>query len=409
MSLDKLKTVADQIMTRIPSVRGKGEEATKQALILPMIDALGYDIWNIDEVCPEFEADFVIKKTGQKEKVDIAILVNQKPSIFFEVKPVDASLDGHEGQLARYYNSVPQVTLGILTNGVEWRFFTDTGEPNIMDTKPFHVTRLDTVDQGLDVMLRFSKSFFCSIAIRDYATELLYTAKISAFLRNEIDLKDREPGENFIRWILKSEKMYDGVVNQNVIERFKPIVKNGLTRVIREIVRRSVNAMDTEAATAQETPNSALPEKEKVEVVPEEIESANTKIHTTENELKLFEIAKTIFSTSGFADKQIYDAAIRKEVPLEIYYKDTTGYFGIYLNKSSWWLLRANLEAKKQPWIGFNIDKAIFEQNFPPGLEVLEAHPFSECRLLISGPEDLQKCENLLKKTIELTISEKKK
>ncbi len=414
MTIEKLRSVADQILSRISSVKNKGEEATKQALILPMLDALGYDIWNPDEVCPEYEADFVTKKTGQKEKVDIAILNNKVPIIFIEIKSADTILDGHEGQLARYFNSIPQVALGVLTNGLEWRFFTDTRQQNIMDPAPFHVTKLDALDQGLEVMLRFSKPSFCANAIRDYATELLYTASISDFLRNEIDLRDREPSESFIRWILKSEngKIYDGVVNQNVVERFKPIVKNGLTKVIREIVRRSVNAMDVEAATALEMPISAVMEKDKEKTEnaqTEETDTENTRIHTTENELKLFEIAKTMFMKSGLDNKLIYDAGARKEVPIELGYKDTTGYFGIFMNKSSWWVIRANIEARKQPWIGFNIERSIFLQNIPQGMEVLDAHPFAECRLLILSPDDLMKCESLFIKTIEFLLQEKRK
>ena len=50
MSLDRVKAVAEQILNRIPALRGKSEEATKQALVLPMLDALGFDIWNPSEV-----------------------------------------------------------------------------------------------------------------------------------------------------------------------------------------------------------------------------------------------------------------------------------------------------------------------------------------------------------------------
>ncbi len=160
MSFERIKTVSQQILDRAPAVRGRGEQAGKQALVLPMIDALGYDIWSPTEVCPEFEADFAIKKAGQKEKVDIAILLNGTPRIYIETKPLEDSLDGHEGQLARYFNATQTVTLGILTNGLEWRFFTDTGNPNVMDSQPFHIARLDAVDQGLDVLSRFSKSVF---------------------------------------------------------------------------------------------------------------------------------------------------------------------------------------------------------------------------------------------------------
>ena len=64
MSIDRLKSVVEQINARIPATRGRGEEATKQALILPLLSALGYDIWNPAEVCPEYEADFAIRKGG---------------------------------------------------------------------------------------------------------------------------------------------------------------------------------------------------------------------------------------------------------------------------------------------------------------------------------------------------------
>ena len=91
MSLEKLKLVSSQVIGRILSVRGRGEEATKQALVLPMLDALGYDIWNPTEVCPEYEADFAVKKAGQKEKVDLAISIGGVPKIYLEVKSIDAA------------------------------------------------------------------------------------------------------------------------------------------------------------------------------------------------------------------------------------------------------------------------------------------------------------------------------
>ena len=46
MSFEKIKAVAEQVLNRVPTVRGKGEQATKQSLVLPILDALGYDIWN---------------------------------------------------------------------------------------------------------------------------------------------------------------------------------------------------------------------------------------------------------------------------------------------------------------------------------------------------------------------------
>jgi len=405
MSVEKLKIVADQILSRLPSVKGRGEEATKQALVLPMLDALGYDIWNPAEVCPEFEADFAIKKAGQKEKVDLAISLKGAPKIYFEVKSVDAVLDGHEGQLARYFNSTTTVTLGVLTNGVEWRFFTDTGDPNVMDQLPFHVVKLESLDQGLDIMARFAKPVFSPEAIREFATELKYTASIAGLLRDELDLKDRDPSESFIRWILKADKMYDGIVNANVVERFRPIVKSALTRVVREIVRRSVNALDVEAAV--EVPNvESAPQAEDLSVEADHSE-AGRGIVTTERELRTFAIAKEAFEASDLAGSSIFDATQRRDVPIEVSYKDTTGYFGIFLNKPSWWVLRVVTEAKR-PWIGFALSKEQASALIPEGFSLLDPQAGCDTRVGISGPEDLLALKPLLLAAYKQAIEDRK-
>lgn len=408
MSLDKLKLVSDQILSRLPSVKGKGEEATKQALVLPMLDALGYDIWNPGEVCPEFEADFAIKKAGQKEKVDLAISINGVPKIYFETKSVDTSLDGHEGQLARYFNSTKTVTLGILTNGIEWRFFTDTGDPNVMDSQPFHVVRLESIDQGLDVMARFAKPVFSAEAIREFATELKYTASIATFLRGELDLKDRDPSEYFIRWVLKADSMYDGIVNANVVERFRPIAKSALTRVVREIVRRSVAAMDQQAAEPS-NPQAESPAQDHGQdaLDHENPSDSSRQIQTTERELRSFQIVKDFFEASDLASRQIFDATLRKDTPIELAYKDTTGYFGIYLNKPSWWILRIVSEAKR-PWVGFALSKEQLASHLPSDFQILESSAFAESRVAITDMEDLNRLKPAILAAIQQVILDRK-
>ena len=155
-------------------------------------------------------------------------------------------MDGHSGQLARYFNATQSVSLAVLTNGIEYRFFTDTGDVNVMDQSPFYVLSVDAIDPGLEILARFHKSVLSPEAIRDYATELNYTAKMVQFLRAELDLRDREPSENLIRWILAGEGMYEGRVTVNVVERFCPIARSALQIVLRDVVRRSVAALDKE-------------------------------------------------------------------------------------------------------------------------------------------------------------------
>jgi hypothetical protein len=418
MSQEKIKVVVEQILNRIPAVKGKGEQATKQSLVIPMLDALGYDIWNPTEVCPEYEADFAIKKAGQKEKVDIAIILSEIPRIYIEVKPIEEPLDKNEGQLARYFNATTSVTLGILTNGIEWRFFTDTGDPNIMDSQPFHTVKIDAADQGLEVLARFAKSVFSAEAIRDYATELRYTAQIASFLREELDLRDRDLSEYFVRWVLKSENMYDGVVNVNVVERFRPITKAALTRVIREIVRRSISAMEQVAAPNSISPvvsnpslnEKAIEQKEAEEIIEHSITGENQKssINTTERELDFFSIIKSQFEQSAYNNSTIYDASCRKDVPISISYKDTTGYFGIYFNKPSWWVIRACIETKK-PWIGFNIDDETGTPLIPSGMVKLESHPYADFRIQIEDIKDADKLYKLIFATFGKAINDRVK
>ncbi len=99
------------------------EETTKQALILPLLDILGFSPYDPTKVRAEHAADFPGAKAG--ERVDYALFCNGAPVMFIEAKPYNANLTNHCPQLSRYFNATPEVTVGAITNGREWRFFTD--------------------------------------------------------------------------------------------------------------------------------------------------------------------------------------------------------------------------------------------------------------------------------------------
>jgi len=90
------------------------EEATKNALIMPFIQLMGYDIFDPTEVVPEYVADIGLKKG---EKVDYAIIKNGEPIIIIECKHWKENLSLHNEQLLRYFN-VCKAKLAILTNGI---------------------------------------------------------------------------------------------------------------------------------------------------------------------------------------------------------------------------------------------------------------------------------------------------
>ena len=130
--IDELRSLVTRIMNTKDMIQT--EEATKNAMVMPFIHLLGYNVFDPLEVTPELISDVGTKKG---EKVDYAILKDGKPIILFECKKCGGDLSiNHASQLFRYFH-VTEARFGILTNGILYRFFTDLEQPNKMDEKPF--------------------------------------------------------------------------------------------------------------------------------------------------------------------------------------------------------------------------------------------------------------------------------
>ena len=159
----EIRKLAASIPEKRPYIRG--EESTKDALIRPMIRALGYDTWNPAEVSSEFTADF---GTKQHEKVDFAIMAAGRPIILIECKTISSRLGNNEiAQLFRYF-SVTEARFAILTNGVEYRFYTDLRKRNVMDNSPFLVVNMLALEERqVAEICRFAKPEFDAQAIWD--------------------------------------------------------------------------------------------------------------------------------------------------------------------------------------------------------------------------------------------------
>jgi len=95
------------------------EEATKQHMVLPLLNELGWRIDDPHEVYPE-------RQTRNKRRPDYTLLVDGKPVAFVEVKSAKTriisrgrAVSRHVGQLIGYCFE-EGVALGILTNGTQW-------------------------------------------------------------------------------------------------------------------------------------------------------------------------------------------------------------------------------------------------------------------------------------------------
>jgi hypothetical protein len=82
--------------------------------------------------------------------------------MIFECKWSGADLNKeHASQLYRYFSVVSQVRFGVLTNGIEYRFYSDLEAPNRMDDNPFFTfNMLDFQTRQVDELKKFTKSVF---------------------------------------------------------------------------------------------------------------------------------------------------------------------------------------------------------------------------------------------------------
>ena len=288
------------------------EEATKTALVMPFFQLLGYDVFNPLEFSPEFIADVGIKKG---EKVDYAIMENGNPVVLIECKWCGEKLDKYGSQLFRYF-STTTAKFGILTNGVNYKFYTDLEEANKMDLVPFLEIDLKNIKENqLAELRKFCKSNFDSDRIFSTAEELKYSSLIKQLLTNELD----DPSESFIRYILNN--IYDGVKTQKALEKFSPIIKKSFIAFVNEIVNQKISsALTTESDVKEE--------------VAEDVEDiVESKIITTQEELDAFYIVRAILSEFVPTD--------------DIIYKDTERYFGIFYKNLRQTLCRLYMNTKK--------------------------------------------------------------
>ena len=112
---ERLSRHAEHIKTAGPHCAT--EETTKQALILPLLDALGFSPYDPTKVKAEYGANLPGIKAN--EHVDYALFVNSNPVMYIEAKPFTEKLSNHTGQLARYFNATPGVSVAAITNGHE--------------------------------------------------------------------------------------------------------------------------------------------------------------------------------------------------------------------------------------------------------------------------------------------------
>ena len=301
--IEKLRNLSAKITNQMDVI--KTEEGTRHAFVIPFIELLEYDITNPIEVVPEFTADV---GTKQGEKVDYAIVKDEKSIILIECKKCGTDLsDAHITQLYRYF-SVAHAQFAVLTNGVQYRFYTDSEAENKMDTKPFfEFNMLDIQPQWVNELKRFTKSAFDLDATITAAIDLKYTKEIKQIMMEQLEA----PSEEFVRFFLSH--VYSRMRTQAVVQQFTDIVKRALNQFLNEHINQRLQS----AISREEVAEKSVEVEESDESIDEEVESG---IVTTEEELEGFYAVKSI---------------VREVVaPDRVVYRDTKSYMSVILDNN---------------------------------------------------------------------------
>ena len=301
--VEKVKALAARVPEDL-NVLGT-EEATKNALVMPFISALGYDVFDPLEVVPEFTADVGTKKG---EKVDYAIMCGEQVNILIEAKRASEKLsDDHLSQLFRYF-TVTNARIAVLTNGVVYRFFSDLEEPNKMDRIPFLEIDLRQPKQVLlEEVAKLSKGAFDLEDMLSTAGDLKFTG----FIRRTLEKQFEDPDEDFVKFFFAAA-MPGGRFTKNAREHFSRLVSKAMHMTIADRVSLRLHA----ALEAQDSE----PDVEVLEASEAEPERG-TDIETTEEELEGYRIIKAI--VCGIAPTN------------QIAWRDSKSYFGVLFDNNN--------------------------------------------------------------------------
>jgi predicted type IV restriction endonuclease len=295
-----------EISARIPALIDnlKTEEAAKHSLVLPFIQALGYDVFNPSEVVPEFDANVGASKTY---KLDYAILQDNKPIILIECKAIHDKLNDKAREQLFHYFAATHARIGILTNGLIYKFYADLDKANVMDDEPFlEVDMQNLKDSQMDELAKISKSSFNIDEMVLAANQLKYITGIINILNQQL----ASPSDDFAK-VFFSQLCPGKVFSPNAKNQFTDYTKKAMNLFLKEQVMNRF-ASEEDALPTQIVPLRGGEDDQDL------IAEKTDLIVTTEDELQGFYIVKSL--SYGIVDAS------------RVTWRDNQSYFNVLLD-----------------------------------------------------------------------------
>ena len=271
----------------------ENEAQTRMYLIEPFFEILRYNRGLFaGDLHPEFTADF---GNSISKKVDYAIaLKGDSPTIVIEAKKASKTLNDKDiRQLNEYFMYTKDSKIGILTNGIQFMFFTrSSSDSSLLNHKPFFVFDLNDYDSSsLEMLSMFYRTSIDLNSILKEADEIYFLDQFEDAFYKELS----HPSRDFIKSIyanMGGKRMNDKTEAE---------------------IRGLINSVSIKTALDR--------------IIVDEATSTNSGIITTEEEMRIFHVVKTILAHHkqiethriGFKDQKgkfsiIIDGSIRKKI-----------------------------------------------------------------------------------------------
>jgi|SRR5690606_5072398 len=285
--------------------RCTNEAQTRFVLIEPILEILGYS--RIDDMTTEINAGW-----GKKnDKADIGLIINGKiPEIIIECKKYDKKLtDKEASQLNNYFINSKNSKFGILTNGIEWRFYFPneaTKETKLFEV-PFLILNFNSIDENLiEVLSKFHKNNIDIKELNDEAQEFYFLQGFQAALTAELS----DPSDDFIKAV------------------FNRMEGKRMTDQIKMKIRNLINSNSIQFSIPK--------------IIEQESKNGNIVI-TTAEELKIYHAVKTVLLNS-----------IKKIDSTRISYRDQKNSFNILVDDNNKRLIAKITSVKNKYFIEVN-------------------------------------------------------
>lgn len=178
--------------------RCANEAQTRVALIEPLLEVIGYSRSDDRDMLTEISAGW-----GKKnDKADIGLKTDSKTTeIIIECKKLGKKLtDIEASQLNSYFINTKNAKFGILTNGLEWRFYSinESTKDTILYSIPFLILDFSEItDELIEEFTKFHKNADNLKEVYNEAQEIYFLQGFEDAFASEL----AEPSEDFIKAI----------------------------------------------------------------------------------------------------------------------------------------------------------------------------------------------------------------